>query len=99
MRKPKRNYSKEFKERTVQLSYERENVKELANELGVQVQLLYKWRAAQRTSKELRSPVKESETSEVKRLKKKLKETELELEILKKAVHIFSKSDGESINS
>ena len=40
----------------------------------------------------------ETDSIEVKRLRKALKEKELELEILKKAVHIFSKSDGKSIN-
>ncbi|MCF7567238.1 hypothetical protein L3X37_02510 [Sabulilitoribacter arenilitoris] len=39
-----------------------------------------------------------SENHEFKQLKKALKNPELELEILKKAVHIFSKNDGKSIN-
>ena len=38
------------------------------------------------------------DTLELKRLRKALKEKELELEILKKAVHIFSKSDGKSMD-
>ena len=42
--------------------------------------------------------VTEESSLEVKQLKKALKEKELELEILKKAVHIFSKSDGKSIS-
>jgi len=41
----KRHYSNEFKLEAVQLSYKRDNIKELANELGVQVQRIYKWRA------------------------------------------------------
>jgi len=36
---------------------------------------------------------------EIKRLKKELKDAYLELEILKKAVHIFTKSDGKSTSS
>jgi len=40
--------------------------------------------------------IESQDNLEVKRLKKALKEKELELEILKKAVHIFSKSDGKS---
>ena len=38
----KRHYSTEFKLEAVRLSYKRENIKELANELGVQVQRIYK---------------------------------------------------------
>ncbi|WP_103867091.1 transposase [Aquimarina sp. I32.4] len=40
----KRFYSKEFKSEAVQLSYQRENIKELANELGVKVDRIYRWR-------------------------------------------------------
>jgi transposase len=95
----KRVYSKEFKEQAVRLSYQRDNIKELADELGVAVQRIYKWRRADKDANtpELQN-VKIEDSSEVKMLKKALKEKELELEILKKAVHIFSKSDGKSIN-
>ncbi|WP_082422625.1 transposase [Aquimarina longa] len=40
----KRFYSKEFKSEAVRLSYQRENIKELANELGVKVDRIYRWR-------------------------------------------------------
>ena len=101
MKKAKRVYSESFKEKAVSLSYQRENIKELADELGVQVQRIYKWRASARKEVNLKSITNsklQEELPEVKRLKKELKETQLELEILKKAVHIFSKSDGKSIN-
>lgn len=95
----KRVYSKEFKEQAVRLSYQRDNIKELADELGVAVQRIYKWRRADKdANKPKLQNVKIEDSSEVKMLKKALKEKELELEILKKAVHIFSKSDGKSIN-
>lgn len=102
MKKPKRNYSEAFKEKAVSLSYQRENIKELADELGVQVQRIYKWRSSERKGvniKTITNSKLQEELPEVKRLKKELKETQLELEILKKAVHIFSKSDGKSISS
>ena len=101
MRKAKRVYSESFKEKAVSLSYQRENIKELADELGVQVQRIYKWRASSRKDVNIKSITNsklQEELPEVKRLKKELKETQLELEILKKAVHIFSKSNGKSIN-
>ena len=95
----KRVYSTEFKSEAVRLSYQRENIKELADELGVQVQRIYKWRAGQKKGTTPKVTTKlETDSIEVKRLRKALKEKELELEILKKAVHIFSKSDGKSIN-
>ena len=95
----KRVYSKEFKSEAVRLSYQRENIKELADELGVKVQRIYKWRRdAKGTSAISPSENNPDSDKEVKQLRKALKEKELELEILKKAVHIFSKSDGKSIN-
>ena len=94
----KRVYSKEFKEQAVRLSYQRENIKDLGDELGVAVQRIYKWR---RVYKDDSTPklqvVKNDDSIEVKKLRKALKEKELELEILKKAAHIFSKRDGKSI--
>lgn len=94
----KRQFSKEFKAEAVRLSYERENIKELADELGIQVARIYKWRTADRTLKQPTATVKQQDSQEVKDLRKKLRNAELELEILKKAVHIFSKSDGKSTN-
>ena len=95
----KRYYSTEFKLEAIRLSYKRDNIKDLANELGVQVQRIYKWRATHREIPSLTPISKKQEDSlEVKQLRKALKETQLELEILKKAVHIFSKSDGKSIS-
>ena len=96
----KRNYSKSFKEKAVELSYHRDNIKDLAQELGIDVARIYKWRSKTVSSKSIKpkQTVSNIELEEMKRLKKELKNTQLELEILKKAVHIFSKSDGKSIN-
>lgn len=100
MNTQKRNYSKEFKEKAVSLSYERANIRELADELGIDVQRIYKWRngvGTKNASRVNNSAVADSGSiDELKRLKKELKNAQLELEILKKAVHIFSKSDGKS---
>ncbi len=95
----KRVYSTEFKSEAVRLSYQRENIKELADELGIQVQRIYKWRAGQKSRPVSQISIKPSPDSlEVKQLRKTLKEKELELDILKKAVHIFSRNEGKSIN-
>ncbi len=98
MKRVKRNYSNEFKQEAVRLSYQRDNIKELAIELGIDVARIYKWRTSSKVNTTDTTSVKK-DNEEIKRLKKALKDSQLELEILKKAVHIFSKSDGKSIHS
>lgn len=98
MKRVKRNYSNEFKQEAVRLSYQRDNIKELAIELGIDVSRIYKWRTSSKLNTTDTTSVKK-DNEEIKRLKKALKDSQLELEILKKAVHIFSKSDGKSIHS
>ena len=100
MNKTNKRYSKSFREKAVKLSYQRDNIKDLADELGVKVQNLYRWRVQQQELNHptIKQKAKKEELIELKKVKKELKETQLELEILKKAVHIFSKSDGKSIN-
>ena len=96
----KRFYSKEFKREAVRLSHQRENIKALADELGIAVGRLYKWRRAARDAVSAGGPgTSQVDSAEIKRLRKELRERELELEILKKAVHIFSRSDGKSTSS
>lgn len=71
----------------------------MADELGLDPQRIYKWRKEAKAVKNPESQkILKDDSLEVKRLRKALKEKELEFEILKKAVHIFSKSDGKSIN-
>ena len=48
MARVKRHFSKEFKQEAVRLSYDRENIKDLADELGIQVARIYKCRTAER---------------------------------------------------
>ena len=70
----KRVYSTEFKSEAVRLSYQRENIKKLADELGVQVQRIYKWRVGQKTKASPKATIKlETDSIEVKRLRKALK--------------------------
>jgi len=95
----KRVYSKEFKEQTVRLSYQRDNIKDLADELGLDPQRIYKWRRASKNTSSLKdTKTTKVDAIEIKRLQKALREKEQELAILKKAVHIFSKSDGKFTN-
>ena len=98
MARVKRHFSNEFKQEAVRLSYERENIKDLADELGIQVARIYKWRTANKNTTDSKTIVKSQGNQEVKELRKRLKNAELELEILKKSVHIFSKNDGKFTN-
>tara|TARA_B110000037_G_scaffold219470_1_gene284716 strand:- start:6508 stop:6711 length:204 start_codon:yes stop_codon:yes gene_type:complete len=50
MKRVKRNYSNEFKQEAVKLSSQRDNIKELAIELGIDVARIDKWRASGRSN-------------------------------------------------
>lgn len=104
MSKPRKKFSREFKLRAIELSYERESISDLAKELEVRPELLYRWRAAFKADKSGSFPGEGNESLspealENRRLQKALREKELELEILKKAIGIFSMRDGKSMNS
>lgn len=83
------------------MSFNRDNIKELANELNVRPELIYRWRGefASYQGKSFPgngNPKMTEEESELARLKRELAEIKMERDILKKAVGIFSKSDGRS---
>ena len=93
----KKNYDPAFNTKAVQLSNERANISELAKELGIRVTLLYKWRKEYEEFGEGSFPGKGNlkltlEQEKIHELEKKLKDAELERDILKKAIGIFSKS-------
>ena len=90
-------YSSDFKVKAVELSFERNNISELARELGITASLLYKWRKEYSEFGSGSFPGKgnlklTSEQEKIYDLERKLKEAELERDILKKAITIFSKS-------
>ena len=89
----KRVFDESFKKMAVALSYARDCVKPVADELGIDPGRLSKWRQRQATPTAPASVITE-EQKEIKRLEKELKEAQLERDILKKAVGIFSKGDG-----
>lgn len=97
MKQERKIYDPEFKIKAVQLSEERSNLSELARELGIKVSLLYKWRKDYQEYGEGSFPGKGNlkltpEQERIHELEKKLKDAELERDILKKAISIFSKS-------
>jgi len=104
MKKARKIYSKEFKQKAVELGNVRGNVQEIARELGVGAELIYRWRREMGTDPSLafggngKKQLTE-EQKELARLRKKLADVEMERDILKKAVSIFSVSDRKSTGS
>lgn len=103
MSRKRRSYDKEFKQMAVELSKTRPNVKELAKELGIREELINRWRREFLKDPESSfpghgNPKQNNQEAEIARLKKELREAQLERDILKKAVGIFSKNDGKSSN-
>lgn len=97
-------YSKEFKQKAVELSNVRGNVAEVARELGVNPEFIYRWRReigihpqeafGGKGKKQLTE-----EQKEIERLKRALADAQMERDILKKAVGIFSANDRKSMGS
>ena len=97
MKQERKIYDAAFKVKAVELSNERSNLSELARELGIKVSLLYKWRKDYQEYGEGSFPGKGNlkltpEQECIHELEKKLKDAEMERDILKKAISIFSKS-------
>ena len=99
-KQPRKSYSKQFKLDVIQQSYLRDNVRELATELGLRPALIYKWRAAYGAGAPEESfPGKgveklTSEQAELQRIKAENAELRMERDILKKAIGIFGKTSG-----
>ena len=86
-----KQYTKEFKEEAVLLVLEQGySVPKAAESLGVSPNLLYKWKEAYEQKQSGKS-LSEDEKSELKRLRKEVKELRMEKEILKKASAFFAK--------
>ena len=103
MSRKRTRYDREFKLRVVERSYEVDNIKDLGAELGVRPELIYRWRAelAEHPEKSFSGNGKKAMTAEEAenaRLRKELADVKMEHEILKKAIAIFSKTDGKRSN-
>lgn len=104
MAKQRRKYDKEFKQMAVNLCLTGKTCTEVANELGIRVDLVSRWKREYDQHKEGSfsghgNQNLTPEQKEIARLKNELREARLESEILKKAVSIFSKSDNKSSDS
>ena len=91
MSREKRNYTVEFKEKAVELSYARGSVVEICRELDIPTSVLSRWRSYGKNSFPGKgNPKRTDEQREIAELKKRLRDAELERDILKKAIAIFS---------
>ena len=102
--KKRRKYDREFKQMVVELSNTRDNLSALASELDTWTELIYRWRREALANLDTSFPgqgnkLMTEEQKEIARLKKELRDAQLERDILKKAVSIFSRSDGKYSNS
>ncbi len=79
-----RKYDDQFKQQAVKKIIDGQSVASLARELGVAESLLHKWKRAKISSAS-------NAEREVIELKKRLRETEMERDILKKAALIFGR--------
>ncbi|WP_088697885.1 IS3 family transposase [Zobellia sp. OII3] len=89
MSREKRNYSVEFKEKAVELSYARGSVVEICRELDIPTSVLSRWRRESQDYGKNSFPGKGNtkltdEQKEIAELKKKLRDTEIERDIPKK---------------
>ena len=91
----RRTYTREFKIEAAKLSYNSDKpVEELAEQLGVSQSSLNRWRREYRADPDQAFPgngQRKERDEEVVRLKKELKQAQMENEILKKAVTIFTR--------
>lgn len=98
MTQKRKIYDAAFKRQAVELSKGRKNLSELARELGIKPHHLYNWRKEFEEFGDGSFPgngnLKQTpEQERIYELEQKLRDIELEHEILKKAVAIFSKTD------
>ena len=90
----RRNYTQEFKEQAVKLTFtSHKSVQHIANDLGINANMLRRWRRQYQASGDglvaFPGPG-HARDEELLNLRKALKQTEMERDILKKAVAFFA---------
>jgi transposase len=104
MKRERRSYDKEFKLMAVELCHSGKPTREVADELGIRAELISRWKRELDQYREGSfsghgNVNMTDEQKEIARLKKELKDAQIERDILKKAVGIFSRNDGKYFNS
>ena len=94
--KKRRVFDDAFKRMAIELSYAKGSVQVAARELGIDSSRITKWRQNHRSPGQSATAATQlsAEQKLIKRLQRELKDAELERDILKKAVSIFSRGDG-----
>jgi transposase len=88
----RRNHTKEFKEEAVRLSESSHNKSQVARDLGIHVSLLGRWKRELQQGGKVAFPGNgKPRDEEVVQLKKENRRLQEEVEILKKAMGIFSR--------
>lgn len=90
-------YSKQFKVDAVELVLRSEkSTKAIAEELGISVDLLYRWKYQYQAGKNAAFPgsgnLKDAEVDQIRKLERELRSVKEEREILKKALAVFSRT-------
>ncbi|MFI3293934.1 MAG: transposase [Rikenellaceae bacterium] len=94
----RKSYDLAFKQRAIKLSENLGSTQQAAKELGIRSDLLSKWRRAAHQHPESPFPGKGNERlsedqRKIRELEKELRESKIDLELLKKAVAFFSRAD------
>lgn len=93
----RRQYSKQFKVDAVELVLRSEkSTKAIALDLGISVDLLYRWKYQYQAGKNSAFPgsgnLKDTEADQIRKLERELRSVKEEREILKKALAVFSRT-------
>ncbi len=105
MSKLRKRFTREERLELVKQSFEPDAVvTQIADKFGIAATTLTRWRQEFRLENKVEPSgqgikIMTDEERQITRLKKQLREAELERDILKKAIGIFSKSDGKSTPS
>ncbi|MEM7372431.1 MAG: transposase [Bacteroidota bacterium] len=99
MKRKRKSYTKDFKVMAVELCLSGKSIREVSTDIGVSRDIVRRWKREYLQDQASSFPgngksVLSAEQAEIARLKKELREAQLERDILKKAVRIFSRSDG-----
>ena len=80
----RRKYDEEFKQQALTMIRNGQTVRSVAEALGISENLLHQWKRAARANQT-------AAESEVEQLRRQLKQVEMERDILKKALAVFSR--------
>ena len=94
-KEPRRKYDSEFKQQVLQMIAHGRSVSEVAESLGIGENLIYRWRSRQE-SKGTEGKENAIATIDQQALLRRIRELEMERDILKKALAIFSRQPWKS---